>query len=197
VAFQHPRKLIRHAAAALMLGSTPPVYPTPAGPNVYRTRFLPVNIPRLPAICVYTLATSTIDDSWTTAPRKLQHQVDLFVEVLFRLGAPADPQNPGSLIVDLGDAMAFRIEAIMAANPTLNGTCGDCWLTGTDWEEMETRDAKYAALRLNFAAYYERYFPHADDVPALDDFLTADVRTRPNSVIPDDEAHDIVSLPGP
>ena len=62
---------------------------------------------------------------------------------------------------------------------------------------IDTRDAHYACLQMTFAAFYERAYPHVDDVDALDDFLRGDMRYRPNSVIPTGEAHDAVDLPGP
>ena len=194
--FQHPRKLIRRYTRDLLKG-TGPSFATPAGDRVYATRFLPMRPHKCPALAVYTLDTNTVEDSVKTAPRILEHQVDLVVDALFRVEAPFDPENPTAIVYDEGDAMALLIEDLMGSNSNLGGHAGDSWLLGTEWVGIDTRDAHYACLQMTFAAFYERAYPHVDDVDALDDFLRGDMRYRPNSVIPTGEAHDAVDLPGP
>lgn len=190
VPFQHPRKLIRKAAQTALVGQTD------ALTRVYRTRFLPHMPDKLPALSVYTLDTNTREGTEESGPRILEHAVDLIVEIAAD-AAPEESIDSDVQVDDTIDDLAAQVERVMGADVTIGGTCSDSWLAGSVLEEVQANEASYAILRMTFRTFYERGYPEAADQAELDDFLTGNVRTDVNDLPEDDEAEDVITVPGP
>jgi len=183
----HQRAKIRNAAAAALMNATA------AGARVVKHRFLPWFPSKTPAIGVYTLDTETLPESYSTAPRKLEHRVLLMIQAAVEAGSgnTVTESNPSTPDDDIDDICA-EIEAAIAADPTLAGTAGDSWLMGTEVDEYDTGDSRYAVATLTVWAFYERGYPAEDDLLLIDEFNTASVVYRANGAGDGDEAEDLL-----
>ncbi|MGN6105198.1 MAG: hypothetical protein ACTHU0_08845, partial [Kofleriaceae bacterium] len=116
----HPRKLIRHAVVAQLVGATA------AGARVQATRVEPLRKGKLPTISVYTLHEPIDQDaSAATNPRELTRTVKVEIAgwVAHSDALPVD---------DAMDDLAEQIEAAMDADPYLGGKAGDSILEETE-----------------------------------------------------------------
>jgi hypothetical protein len=98
----------------------------------------------------------------------------------------ADDDN----VDDTMDELAAEIEAVMHADPYLDGTAGDSWLQSTELEVVQQGDRLMGLVVMSYAVTYHSLAPTA---PAgLDDFLsvkaTHDVAA--GELAEDDQAHD-------
>ena len=187
----HPRKRIRDAVAAAMVNRTA------ATDQVFKNRFLPWFPKRFPAVAVYTLDTSTVSGSEETAPRILEHRVEIVVQAAVAVGVDVDPNDPDPPTADDRlDDLCAEIEAVMASDTLLGHTAGDSWLMGTSVEEYDLGDQSYAVATLTFPAFYERGYPNQDDDDrlAIDEFRRASVSYRANGVDADDETADLIEV---
>jgi hypothetical protein len=161
----HPRKLIRAAAVAALIG-TAPNYATAAGARVFPTRMIPYKANELPAIAVYTLTETVDPKSRASAPQELARTAELAIE-----GALEAKQT----VDDDLDSLAFDIENAIEADDTLSGTVSWVWLKTTELSVLERGDQRIGVVRLVFeAAYYTAAPPEGITIP--DDLKTVDVR---------------------
>lgn len=184
----HPRKLIRHAAVALLIGAN-----TAAGARVQATRVEPHKKSQLPAISVYTLH-DPVDqaESAQTAPRELKH--DLQLEIAAWVAHSDD--NP---VDDRMDDIAEQIEAAMETDRYINGTAGESILIETTMQVVEDdgrSDPLVGIVTLTYAITY-RACPAAPT--GLVEFLTADTKHEVDGGIDDDTlpAEDTITVRAP
>lgn len=183
----HQRNKIRDAVVAMLTGVTA------AGARVYPSRFLPWFPSEVPAISVYTLETRTASGSQSTAPRMLEHEVEVVVEAVVEAGSGENVNTPNPVSAeDKCDDIAAEIESTMAGDMRLRLTANDSWLTSSTLEEIQIRDSSFAVIRLMFTALYERGYPNEDDLLIIDEFRKADIRYRSNGVAASDEAADLL-----
>lgn len=164
----HPRKLVRHAIVARLLGVTI------AGVRVQPTRIEPHRKTQLPAIGVYTLReTIDVTASALTAPRLLSRNlhVEVAAWVTHSLTAPAD---------DALDDIAEQIEAALGADRYLGGRVAglvkDTILESTEIRIVagEGNDPEVGIITLTYAVSY-----NTDDASmSPDDFLRAHTTTK-------------------
>lgn len=106
-AVAHPRKIIRHAIVAALLGATA------AGDRVQATRLEPYRKSQLPAIGVYTPDEPIdVETSEGSSPRQLRRA--LTVRIAAAVEAPTGALDD---VADPMDDIAEQIEAVMAADP--------------------------------------------------------------------------------
>lgn len=171
----HHRTIVRRAVRDLLKGKTS------AGQKVDTTRIDTWRDNELPAISVYTTVEDVDDASTETAPRELKRQVD--VEIVGAVGA-SDRMD------DAMDALALEIETVMHADPFLGDVASDSILTGT---EANVHNEGKRLIGLVVLTYQVTYRTIAPEPQELDDFVTADTRTRVDGVTdPNQDAHDIV-----
>lgn len=152
----HPRKLIRQAVVAQLVGATA------AGARVQATRVEPHKRSQLPAISVYTLTDSVDEDSESSL--EVVHELEL--EIAGWVAA-----SDAKPVDDAMDDLAEEIERAMRVDPYLGGKAGDVRLTGTTMEVVEDNgrnDPVVGIVILTYAVEYrtERGVSTAD----LDDF---------------------------
>jgi hypothetical protein len=171
----HERQQIREAIAAALVGKTA------AGARVFETRILPLRMPELPAVAVYSLSESSDDQQ--TAPRELKRRIDFAVEAAVKQGTNID---------DALDAIALQVETAMDADPTFGGLASDSMLVGTQLDVVEEGDRMMGVAVLRYAVTY--YTPERSATSAvLDDFETVDVRTSlGGEQAAADQAHDTI-----
>jgi hypothetical protein len=178
----HPRKLIRVAAVAALIG-TAPTYATSAGVHVFPTRMIPYKANELPALSVYTLSEVVDPDSRSTAPQELTRSLELAVEGCLEAKATVD---------DDMDALALQIEDAMMLDDTLGGKVSWVWLHSTEMTVLEKGDQRVGLVRLVFRAeYYSAAPPDGRVLP--DDLKTVDVQyDLENTQETLNQAHDVV-----
>lgn len=178
----HPRKLIRDAAKALLLGQTV------AGTRVHKTRAVPLRGGKLPALTLYTTSEAVDPSSQRTSPRELKRTVQLVIEGAVKATAP------GEDIEDALDALAKEVERALHRDESLAGTADDSILTGTEVETAEEGEAVFGVVVLTYAVTYYAFAVDAADGPQ-DDFKTADIRhSLGGAQAAADQAHDVVDL---
>lgn len=155
----HPRKQIRAAVTAALLGETD------AGSRVFKARHLPTRRTELPAVLVRSgSGGESVDaDSSTTAPRELTCRYDLEVCAVVRV----DDED----VDDTLDDMAEQIQTVMETDPFWGDLVVDSIRVNTEAAEVEIDgDRSVGGLVLTYEFTY-RYL--APDAPTdLDDFLS-------------------------
>lgn len=158
----HPRKLIRKAVVALLVGAN-----TAAESRVFPTRVPPIRKTELPAIAVYTEDEETDQDSMTTAPRELKRDVDMSIELFVA-------NSDGYSIDDAMDDLAEQVEAAMNGNRYLSGTASESVLAATESGVAEgSADPLIGISKLTYRVTYRS--DTATGV-ANDDFLRVDAK---------------------
>lgn len=176
----HPRKLIRHAVAALLLGKTA------AGDRVTRTRVEPNKKHELPAISVYT-PNEPVTEGGTSAPRELTRElkVEITAWAAHTAASPAD---------DALDDLAEQIEAAMDAERYIDNLVADSVLEDTEFTMLNEggADPLTGAITLTYSVTY-RTQP-ADGESA--EFLHAGVTTQVAGADDDNVASDLINVRG-
>jgi hypothetical protein len=176
----HPRQLIRHAAAAQLLGKTE------AANRVFRTRVVAYKRVELPALSVHT-PDEQIDSPEDSAPVEYSRVTQLVVEGFVEGG--------NGNVDDALDELAWQAEGALHADDTLAGTASKLRLASTDTEVIEDGARLIGVVRLVFDV---EYFTYMTDGPELPDFDSAGVRYNlTGAVHPDNEARDELALPKP
>lgn len=173
----HERTVIRRAVRDLLKGKTV------AGAQVDTTRIDTWRDSELPALSVYT-SEEFVDDeeSQDTSPRELKRQVD--VEIVGAVGA-------SERMDDAMDALALEIETVMHADPFLGGVAADSILTETEAKVHNEGKRLIGIVVLTYRVTYRTLAPV--EAPTLDDFITADARTRIVGITdPIQDGHDTV-----
>lgn len=175
----HPRKLIRQAVVAQLMGATA------ADARVFKAREVPFKANELPALAVYT-PDEEIETDRSSAPRELERSLQLVVEAVTASGAPSD-------VDDTADDLSAQVEAAMDADPRLGGTATDTLLTRVESDVFSEGGKNHGLVRMTFTVFYETYAPMV--APEGDDFLTADIRHNLGGAqAPDDQANDRVTV---
>jgi len=159
----HQRKLIRHAAVALLKGGA-----TAAGARVQGTRIEPHKKSQLPAISVYTLSETTDPTSAETAPVELTRELKLEIAgwVVHSDAYPVD---------DAMDDLAEQIETIMAADYWLANTCVAQLLESTEMQVVEDDGRSDPVVGIVTLTYSITYRTSEGDT-ASDAFVTVDAK---------------------
>ena len=185
----HPRKLIRHAIVARLLGATA------AGSRVQATRVEPHRKTQLPAISVYTAGeTISIDADALTAPQILVRAAE--VKIAAWVTGPTDPEGD---VADAMDDIAEQIEAAMDADRYLgglrDGLARDILLESTEMavRGAEGGDPLIGIITLTYRVTYDT----SPAVGQLDDFRRVDARTQIAGASPGNAIEDLVSLEAP
>lgn len=171
----HQRKEIRLAVQAALVAAD-----TAAETRVYASRMIPFRRIDLPAIAVYTLEESSVDND--SAPRELTRTLQLVIEAAVRA--------TGTQIDDELDDLAEEIERAMHADETFGGKCGDSVLASTEMDLAEDGDRMIGILKLTYATTYYTYAPEDADV-TLDDLETVET-TYDLGTEPEDQAVDLL-----
>jgi hypothetical protein len=181
MATKHQRQLIREAVRACLMDRTD------AAERVLTTRVIPLeSFGVLPLIAIYTRSETVDQESQSTAPRRLTRTLQLAVEAYVTATEDVD----GSL-----DEIARTIEKLMAVDPALGGACCDSILAGTEMSFDSTGEQDVGIATLTFTVNYETEAPEAEDVP-LENLTTVDTKTSlGGTVLPQDQAEDIITLP--
>jgi hypothetical protein len=151
----HPRTAIRKAIrAVLATPETPvdgegqalaPVYPTPAGANVFDTRTAPITPRVMPAALVYVQADRIDGDAPYQQPGgPLRRILTVAVEAA-AAGEDAD---------DDVDALCERIEAALDASMNLGGLCETIQLQGTTLEPVGDGAQFFMVALMEFEVVY-------------------------------------------
>lgn len=153
----HPRKLIRAAVVAILVG-TAPNYATVAADRVKAARIPPFRVKKdLPAIAIYTPDEQIVPDSHDTVPKNTERHVQLVVDAYLDLEL-----IPGSIdtaaLDDAFDDIALQIERAIekaeTANNALNGEAAWCRLDGTHTFISELGEKPCGCLRMTFDVMY-------------------------------------------
>lgn len=156
----HPRKLIREAAALMLVNKgdwldrvfTNRMRPLSARPNIRSERS------QLPALIIYTRNEKA--EIFNVAPREYKCTVDVIIEIV------ADAVDG---VDDLLDSMAETVERILGRDDTIAGTADDCVYTGTDMSIIEDKvERPIGAVAMTFQATYYRNAPDGPDDGASD-----------------------------
>jgi hypothetical protein len=184
----HPRKAIRKAAVAQIMG-TATTFRTRANDRVVAARRAPWSIKNLPAIAVYTNTDDVSPDSHDTAPLELEREVDLTVEAAIATSA-LEPEQ----IDDRLDDFAREIEIAIQRDPGLGGVASYCRLAASEIIELEKGSESIGVVRLSFRTRY--YDPMTEVTEDLDDFVRADVSINlGNGQAVEDRSEILVTLP--
>lgn len=162
----HPRKLVRHAIVARLLGVTA------AGARVEATRVNSNRKTQLPAIGVYTLRELVdTEASQLTAPRVLSRELKLMIESW--VGHSEDYK-----VDDRMDDIAEQIEAALDADRYIggrvNGLVKDTILESTEIAIPEGNDPLVGVITMTYRVTYNT------DAASVspDDFLRAHTTTK-------------------
>lgn len=155
----HPRKLIRHAFATLLIGAN-----TAAGTRVDTTRVEPQTEQELPAISVYTLSDDVAGESSTEDEHELH--LEVVAQVAHTDSNPCD---------DRMDDLAEQIEAAVVADPYLGGKASQITLKGTVMEVVEVDGRSDPTVGIVVLTYSVKYFSSVVLAEPGDKFLTAKV----------------------
>ena len=132
----HPRKLIRDAVTAALIGNTS------AGVRVYPTRKTEHLENELPVISVYTLSE---DSELVIRPRELERDLRVMIECMVTANENAD---------DDMDALALEVEAAMNADYTFGLTCFESELKSTDMDSVEDSGREVGILEMTYQFSY-------------------------------------------
>jgi hypothetical protein len=153
----HPRKLIREAAAAMLVAQGPWLE------RVYTNRMKTLSArpsqrsdrSQLPAIVIYTRNEKA--EEFNVAPREYKCSVELIIEIV------ADATDD---VDDLLDSMAETVERIFGRDDTLAETADDCLYLGTDMTIIaDGVERPIGAVALSFQATYYRTAPDGSEMP--------------------------------
>lgn len=173
----HPRKVIRQAVRDALIGATL------AGANVFSSRGLPFAASQLPAISVYTLSDAGAEGNVRTAPRMRRQTVRLAIDLAVSMPA-------GGAVDDALDDLAEQVEAIMDADPQLDGSASDSILESSELGIIETGGRPMGGAQL---IYLVEYVQRVAD-GTLDDLDKVGVSTNlGNAVTPAEQAEDLVT----
>lgn len=153
----HPRKLIRHAVVALLIAAN-----TAAGSRVLGTRVEPHKKTKLPALSVYTLNDPVDEDDSTETEEAHELELEIAGWVAHTDAVPAD---------DAMDDIAEQIEAVMAANPYLNGKASEVRFVGTVTSVVEEDGRSDPLVGIVVLTYAVTYRTDLTALSALEDFL--------------------------
>jgi hypothetical protein len=162
MARDHQRKIIRDAVQALLKGKTG------AEDRVFKSRIVPFTRLQLPAITVYARSEPVDPDSARSAPRVLQRNLHLVIEV-------ADELTEG--IDDALDALCLEIEQVMDPDPTFGDTANDSILANTEIEISEDGKRPIGVAVMTYAVTYFTDAPDERDL-VRDDLKTVDAKTE-------------------
>lgn len=183
----HPRTLIRRAAIAKCLNKTP------AMGSVHNARVESYELKEVPALNVWTGDDEVDEDSIETAPRELEHTLDLTFLCGLKQTDNFVALHDNSL-ADALDSFALIIEDLISAEDTFalgtpQALAADCVLNRTAKLTIDDKgDQLLGMIELNFRVTYTRHAPV--DQP-VDIFEFADIRySLENAVHPDNQAHD-------
>lgn len=164
IAMAHPRKLIRHAVAALLVDAA-----TYAGARVKPTRVEPHKKSGLPALGVYTLTDPVNDDDSSQTEEAHELELEVVGWVAHSDEYPVD---------DAMDDLAEQVEAAMNADPFLGGAASEVSFKGTTMEVVEDDGRSDPVVGIVVLTYAVKYRADLAAGEAVDDFLrvTADHR---------------------
>lgn len=180
----HPRKLIRHAVVALLVGAA-----TAAGARVKATRVEPHKKSKLPAISVYTLSDPVDED--TSTESEDTHELELEITAWV---AHADALPVDDAMDDLAEQIEAAMATAMATVPPLGGLAGKIRHAGTTMEVVEDNarsDPLVGIMTLTYAVTYRA------DITApnpTDEFLTVDAKHRIAGAVEANQADDQFSV---
>lgn len=163
----NPRRLIRDAAKAALIGKTI------AGTRVESGRPTPLSqqphaaggLNELPAIIVYTR--STTSEIFDESPRRYKHEAELVVECACEIG-------PDGAIDDQLDDFEDQVVQALLIDDTLGGTADDLVLTGSTNTIDGTGNKLLGAVIISLQARFYTYapLPGTQDLPDLNSVHT-------------------------
>lgn len=128
------------AAAVTALGNL-----TTTGTRVHAGRTTPMPAASSPFLLVYGRSEQSQPLTMQGANRRLQRELVLVVEgVSGETGDVDDTQN----------AIALEVEAALAADPTLGGTCRDLYIAATQINAQVDGETRLGLVRLEFQVLY-------------------------------------------
>jgi len=154
----HQRQQIREAVVALLKAAA-----IVAPSDVHESRTPPVRRGRLPALNVLSMDESVAEASRSSAPRELERELDLAVEIYVETTTTSDAD-------DLLDTLAERVEQAMATDETFGGKASDSILTSTEIGIDDNGAKPLGCARLTYSVTYFTY-----STATLDDLTTAHV----------------------
>lgn len=186
----HQRTVIRDAVcSALALATTVDdvtTYPTDAGARVFKSRTGPLRAAELPAICVLSGDEQIDPTSRNTAPRELERNYRLRIQMFVRLTEDVE--------ADL-DALLLQVERVMHADPTFANTAprtGDSLLVGVSEPEMPDQGNRpLGAFEAIYEFSYHTLAPDPDDIGELDNFNTFDAKTSLSNEQDEDDQSEV------
>lgn len=183
----HPRREIREAVRALLVGKTA------AGSRVYETQMVPYRAVQLPAIAVFATSETVDPESQETAPRELKRTLRLVVAGFVKsAGFTAEGDN----VDDAMDDLALEIEKAMHADPYFGGAAGDSILASVELDVDEEGGKMVGGVRLTYSVTYRTDAPAAADLPPLDDLTKVDVKTDLGGTThAGNQAEDLIPVP--
>ncbi len=181
----HPRKLIRHAVVALLVGAN-----TAAGARVQPTRVEPHEEADLPALGVYTL-TDPVDDDASTQTEEA-HEVELEI-----IGWVAHSDQVSA--DDAMDDLAEQVEKAMKSDPYLGGNASEVRFRGTVMQVVEDDGRTDPTVGIVVLRYDVKYRSSLVAANPTDNFNRVNATTRIVGADEDNTAHDnfVVQEPTP
>lgn len=122
------------------------------GDSVHIGRSTPMSIARAPFLLVFARPDQSAPIAGSGASRKLQRDLTLAIEGVV---GECDDEAGEALVWQI----AAEIEAALAGDPTLGGTCRDLFLTSTDPNARAEGESRTGRIRLEFTI---RYFTAAN-----------------------------------
>lgn len=186
------RKKIRKAIVKILKNNTD------AGPRVFPNASVPLWVKELPAILIYPRSESA--SMFSQAPKELERDLNISIEIV-AVGPETDtegnpPQGKKSL-EDILDDIAERVECLMNADDTLQGTADDSIYQNTEFEFESAGERPIGSAIITYGVTYYTMAPRSIDKQGeLPDFKTSqqdwhigdvDEKTR--------EAKDTVDIP--
>jgi len=179
----HPRRLIRQRVVELLTAQRgdPPVYPTSAERRVYDSRDLPIDeTSGTPAILVYTLR-EELDEAEQMDGGIRRRTMDLLVEIYRASVTPDGYEGPEVLGGPEVDDIAWRVESIVYANPTLGDMVERCTLISTDIQVSEDGVVPLWAAIMLFRVVYVTHLQEVEGSPPTQILLGFEPDTGPGN----------------
>lgn len=186
------RKLVRKKVVELLKGKTD------AGAAVFPNSSVPPWHEELPVILIYPRSESASE--YATAPRELERDLDLAIEIVATGPEENDELNsPGAnkSLEDILDDISEQIENILDVDDSLQGTADSSTLENTEFEYDSSGGQPIGSCRLTYGVTYYTMSPrNIDGQDANNDFTSSNVKYNISEIDENTrEAEDTVNQP--
>jgi len=185
------RKNIRKKVVEILKGQTA------VGNKVFPNASTVIAEELLPVILIYPRSESA--SKYATAPRELERDLDLAIEIIAKGPETDEKGNPPEgkkSLEDILDDIAEQIECELSRDDTLQGTVDDSILTNIEFEFEGTGGLPIGSARLTYALTYFTMSPRSvDKQGGLADFKTAEVEHNIGDDPDTREAKDTIVIP--